>query len=290
MAAADCGLRGIAPGMCFVQRAEGQLIDWARKLFQAVNVVDMQHTPGRYFKRIWRPGIDGFHRAASLLADPPRALNQAGVALALLIERFDEMSQFIEVDRRNLQVFSHRLRELLILCCTEIEASFRSVLMGSEGQTSEPKRLSTADFFRLCDPMHLKEFELELRQHDIEPISPFKTWDESRPTRSLPWYDAYNATKHDREQSLDRATLQHCIEALSAVVALFCAQFGIPLSQDWANEPAYGLNKWFGVELRDPDVSSFYIPKISLPHTQPAELWRIDARDLVDWSPERPFP
>ena|SRR5437899_563517 len=42
----------------------------------------------------------------------------------------------------------------------------------------------------------------------------------------LPWYDAYNAAKHDRESHFDKATLGHVITSLCAIAAMLAAQYG----------------------------------------------------------------
>ena len=52
----------------------------------------------------------------------------------------------------------------------------------------------------------LTEFEIILPLYPwLDPIWPFRGWDASHPTQSLPWYDAYNAAKHDRESHFDKA-------------------------------------------------------------------------------------
>jgi hypothetical protein len=42
----------------------------------------------------------------------------------------------------------------------------------------------------------------------------------------LPWYDAYNADKQDRESEFERATLQFAFEAVAACAVMIVAQFG----------------------------------------------------------------
>jgi hypothetical protein len=61
----------------------------------------------------------------------------------------------------------------------------------------------------------------------LSPISPFDGWGHTgRPSQDLEWYDAYNAVKHDRENSFERATLAHCFAAVSACFIMMVAQFG----------------------------------------------------------------
>ena len=63
----------------------------------------------------------------------------------------------------------------------------------------------------------------------LAPFKPFDGWGSmGKPTRELLWYDAYNAVKHDRENSFDQATSRNVFEAISACVVMIIAQFGLP--------------------------------------------------------------
>ena len=287
MHANDFGLRAISPGYAFTQKAAGSISDWAIQVFDAFEIQDTKLNPGQIYQRIWRPGIDGLLAVKSNLAPSESTLNQAGVALSLLVQKFETLSRFIELDIRNLKAFSHMTRELLIFCCTEIETSFRSLLRNSEHIDSE-KRLTTNDYIRLRDPLHLREYQTNLRRHDssILPFQPFKDWDTAKPTASIAWYDAYNAVKHDRENELHRATLGHCIEAFSAAAIVYCAQFSMPIGPDWAHEPSYGMNQWLSINLVDPDPTTFYVPLVTIPEDRMPELWVYDGRDTGTWKPE----
>ena len=51
----------------------------------------------------------------------------------------------------------------------------------------------------------------------------------------LPWYDAYNATKHDRHTAFKRATFEQMLDAVCGCLALLSAQF---LDEDFSSQPA----------------------------------------------------
>jgi len=77
--------------------------------------------------------------------------------------------------------------------------------------------------------MRLDEWGFILRNYPKtypNEIYPFKRWDQASPTKSLLWYDAYNATKHDREDNLDKATFENVINATAGLMAMGIAQFG----------------------------------------------------------------
>jgi hypothetical protein len=139
----------------------------------------------------------------------------------------------------------------------EVEAALSAVLR-SNGYPE--RRWSTQDYVKLRDPMHLTdyEFRLTLFPH-IRPFAPFSSWSNSQPTQSLSWYHAYNLTKHDRERHFREATLEHAIHAVSAVVALFYAQFGWlkPNADQFhffsvLKLPTFPLEEYYLWERRDP--------------------------------------
>lgn len=61
-------------------------------------------------------------------------------------------------------------------------------------------------------------------------ICPFKNWKSDNPTKSLDWYNRYNAVKHDRETEFPKATIQSLLEAISALFLLIYAQYGTNLA------------------------------------------------------------
>jgi hypothetical protein len=282
------GLWGITPGYAVVEKTSdgGDVQAWASAVFAASEIRSMQNPPGRCFRRLWRPGLDGIENVKVSLAPSDSVLNQAGMALALLLRKLDDLAGFVEFDSRNLQTFSHRTRELLILSCTEVEASLRAELKAWDPNLGTRDRLNTNAYYRVCDPLHLREYRAELRHFSSVPaFEPFVNWDLARPTTSLPWYHAYNAVKHDRETALHRATLQHCLEATAAAAIIFCAQLSIPITGDF-HEPAFEVNRWFSIRLVDPDPSSFYVPPVRVQDRQIPGLLLFDGRGTAAWVPE----
>lgn len=286
MYAFPTGLRAVAPGIAFTEKANGTITDWVSRVFAADRIQEMSRLPGECSKLLWRPGLDGYESVSRYLVPDNAIMSEAGVALSLLLSKFDDVALFVQPDARNLDVFGHQLRELLILACTEVETSLRGVLALSDPAISADSRLTTKDYYKLCDVLFLREYSFELRHYPMLPkVRPFLSWDEAKPTKSLGWYDAYNAVKHDRTNSLHRATLKHCIEAVAAATAVYCAQFSIPVSADWMHEPSFEANDWFRIELIDPDPATFYVPAVRLPSNRAPELWMFDGRNTGTWKP-----
>ena len=135
------GLRGISPGICFTQKAEGELASWVSTTFDAQHIQTTSLLPGQCFKLLWRPGLVSRDDVMNHLVSDKSVISEAGVALSLLLSRFDDVAQFIQPDARNLNVFSHQLRELLILAGTEVETSMRGVLAASNKSITHETRL-----------------------------------------------------------------------------------------------------------------------------------------------------
>jgi len=91
----------------------------------------------------------------------------------------------------------------------------------------------------------------------IDQLTAFRGWDAARPTRSLPWYDADNKTKHDRTRHFEEAMLATCLSAVATHVVLFCARWGPFFLLDGQGPLSSLVNQLFKIELNDPNVTSF---------------------------------
>ena len=80
------------------------------------------------------------------------------------------------------------------------------------------------DYKKINVSHRLSSYEIKLPywhgSHDIR--KPFLSWASGE---SLPWYKAYNATKHDRHESFHLATFNQMIEAMGGLVITLSAQF-----------------------------------------------------------------
>lgn len=186
--------------------------------------------PGHYYPRIARPNDQHTNDSPGMY--PGEIADQDIIALgrgqlSVLTRLLDRICETIHPEKSNLQVFGHEIRNLLILACTEVETHWRGVLVANG---VSKKRYSTNDYVKLISAMRLNEYSITLPSYPwLSPFSPFRTWGTTgKPTQELPWYDAYNAAKHDRELSMHRANLQHAFEAVCGCVIMMAAQFGWP--------------------------------------------------------------
>lgn len=128
-------------------------------------------------------------------------------------------------NRKNFEVYGHSIRNLLILACTEVDCLLKDIII----KIYDRKECiySTKDYVSLLPLLHLNEYEVTFSHYpSLGAFTPFLNWDKSKPTKSISWYDAYNAVKHDREQAFDQATLKNCICAVVAVGIILAAIYG----------------------------------------------------------------
>jgi len=197
------------------------LKSWILALFGDREPIESDYRPGTAYKRISLPLNTGGSLHNTIDA---RAMTQSFVALKLLLTKMQDAFETVEPGQLNLQTYGHKIRELLLLAAMEVEASWAAVLKAN-GYTGD--RLTTRDYVKLLAPMLLDSFTLTLRSYPEFPgVNPFKGWTAQSPTKSLGWYDAYNQTKHSREECLGLATLERAVSAVGAAAVMFYAQFG----------------------------------------------------------------
>jgi hypothetical protein len=174
--------------------------------------------PGVYVPRVYR-GPE----------HPPADVGALGASVVVargLLTRMRAIFHVVEPARVQAGVFGHELRQLLILACNEVESAWQAVLEHNE--YSSKSRWTTDDYVQLLEPLKLAEYTLELTLYpSYGDVRPFLAWTRiGGATKSLPWYAAYNLTKHNRERALCVASLDHVISAIAAAVIMIEAQFG----------------------------------------------------------------
>jgi hypothetical protein len=233
-------------------RLHPEPIRWGRSLLE----------PGQYHARIQRqerrqPNKQRPHAylyPESLPMDELYASQcQSSLAAARgLFTQLDQVFRCIEPDTRNLAVFGHELRHLLMLACAEIESGLKAVL---KANGVIKNRYEMKDYRRLKAPMLLANWKVELRSYPKFPkMAPFSEWPDAGPPA---WWKAHNATKHDRELELASATLKSTVDAVAALYVVIAAQFGAEVLEDLGHQSpmrlaADGLPQW--------EPSKYYVP------------------------------
>ncbi|MEE9339827.1 MAG: hypothetical protein V3U87_17280 [Methylococcaceae bacterium] len=132
--------------------------------------------------------------------------------------------RFIKHDG-NFKTYSHRIYELLLRACTEVESLCKQVFDKNKVSLKKENIIRYSD---LSDPMRLHEYEVSCYGFDYPPFYPFSEFKNSkRCKRSPKWYRGYNSVKHNRSLKFEHASLGNAIQAVGAVYTLLVAQFGI---------------------------------------------------------------
>lgn len=171
--------------------------------------------------------------------------------LILLVRKLEIICQTVQPAPRTLDVYGHEIRNLLILAATEFEMHCRGILTANGSSASN---FNSNEYVKLADPLKLREYAIAFRNFpELQQVRPFGGWAKSDPSKSLAWYDAFNGVKHNREHEFERGTLRHAIEAVSACLAVFVAQFGpAALSAE--------MSSLFAIEFPTWSISEMYLP------------------------------
>ena len=187
--------------------------------------------PGKYYPRIARP-LDALVPAwePRLLWSQSFNVEKAYVAnarsqLTSLTRKLETICQTVQPSESTLAVYGHEIRNLLILAATEAEMHWRGILIANGAPRTT--KFNSNEYFKLVEPLKLRDYAINFYDFpDLPPFQPFAGWSRTDPTKSLPWYAAYNGVKHNREDEFKSGTLRCAFEAVAANIALLVAQFG----------------------------------------------------------------
>lgn len=235
---------------------------------------------GSYWPRIWRGRYSENDPLSTYNPISARSIYRADfvqsiVATSSLFSYLLEIFKHVEPATDNLSVFGHKIRELLILACTEVESAWRSVLEANSA--SNKRSYNTTDYHRTKSPLRLDQWAVALNDYpNIGEFSPFSEWNKEHPTKSLPWYDSYNATKHDREKNFSRANLKDLVCAMAALHIMQAAQWGPELF-----DPFHGnvVSPFFLTKWPDYGAADQYIPNVDATEKLLSRLYFDDQRD-----------
>ena len=226
---------------------------------------------GEYFPRVWRGYVGGRPFVDTLdLMDPFNVYGDeftgAVVAAESLLMEIKELFRSVEPDEVNDKAYGHRMRELLILLCTEVEANLVSVLKANfpakvAKVRDSGKYLNISDYQKLKDVMYLDKYLVRLADYKGRQYSPFRNWtSRGKSSETLPWYAAYNSVKHDRETNFRLACMENVLNAAAALHILQLAQWGSGLFG-----LLQGARKSVFVTVEQPEIQlgEIYVPVAS---------------------------
>lgn len=190
---------------------------------EAIELTELKN-PGYFYPRIARENL-AFNYVSSDFQQDIRAYSNIQNSL-------DDLFNYIEPSKKNFTAFGHKIRELLILACTEVEYLLLKLLVDN-GYTLK-KIYNTQDYIKCKDILKLEDFEVQLNRYpNLGTFKPFSSWNCSSPTKSIPWYDAYNAVKHNRGDNIAQANIEHLFNAVAAIHIILESQYGNRIFTKW---------------------------------------------------------
>ncbi|QCG89351.1 hypothetical protein [Azospirillum sp. TSH100] len=203
---------------------------------------ELEHQPGQYFPRMARPvlknygfnPLDHFPSDTFCPSDIDDINNLAIMRsqLNVLLSELDNICQYVHPDKGSMdKVYGNKIRNLLIISCTEVESCWKGVLKKNfynENEKRKNKNLIVNDYRKLCAPMRLNEYKISFPKYPwIGDFAPFTNWSADHENKVLNWYSDYNKTKHDREKHFSGASLENAFLSTSALFIMLIAQYGI---------------------------------------------------------------
>jgi hypothetical protein len=183
--------------------------------------------------------------------------------LHALIQELQRVCQVVQPEKANYDAYGHEIRNIIILACTEVEAQWKNIL-----EANSQKAKNRRDYVKLALPMKLGEFRAALPWYPwLDPIAPFENWVPTAPRikQFLPWYDAYNDIKHDREKNFAQAKLIHALTSVTACFVILCAQYG----WGFARRPEAAAEAFFQlIEAPKWEPTEIYVPPLGTTHKE----------------------
>lgn len=168
------GFWNVPTRLTIVDLKNGSLEDWVKREFGAEEIEEMEMEVGEIVKGVWRPSLYHYQDTYQALDITEQEMRLSENALRLLINKLDDIFLYIEPSPTSLHVYSHKTRELLILACTEVE-NFWQYYVDKCSLEGRSRRFTTNDYAKLCQPLHLKEYQFTLNTYaGLPAIRPFE--------------------------------------------------------------------------------------------------------------------
>ena len=215
------------------------------------------------YYRIYRPGIRhnafenptaGYERDDLFL--PKAERKSMLMAARLIFDDFERLFEFVEPHTSNENVFSHRIYELLLRTCTEVESCCKGILVAN-GLAAN----NMDDYKKIEQATHLSDYTVQYSNWFPSQyiIQPFASWATGG---SLPWYSDYNSVKHNRCQNFPKASLKNLLDAISGLLCIIHAQIGDAVQQVFESNIYFSSDDGIDVTVRSFQINPYQFPDI----------------------------
>lgn len=157
-------------------------------------------------------------------------------AFSMIQSDIIKLFEYVEPADINCLTYSFRIHELLMRVCIEVESNFKAILRENIfspsyksgprlGQPRSEKTWNIDDFKIINKTHHLDAYTVQLPfwKGSKGVMKPFENWASDLP---LPWYQAYNQSKHDRHNKFPAANLENLLTAFTGLFVVLSSQFG----------------------------------------------------------------
>jgi hypothetical protein len=214
--------------------------------------------------RAIKPGPQAGYSSWAYIIERDYAKNAEHYVRAFILIQNDLQAifEYLEPSDECRTAYSYRIHALLMRTCIEVEANFKAIL--EENTFTPPLRrsLNMTDYRKVDATHHLSSYEVMLPIWNGAPpiLKPFEPW---RSARGLPnpggvtlsWYQAYNASKHDRQEEFKKANLENLVMAVAALLVLISSQF---FTEDFsAGSRGFGVSG-YDYHPMDPSIGSLF--------------------------------
>jgi hypothetical protein len=150
-----------------------------------------------------------------------------------------QMSRYIEFCKPNLGVYSIELAHLLLSASSEVDVMAKCLCAQVEpkakpdninqyrdvlGRAAHRGQILDVTIVKVLVPRYGMDF------------TPWENWAQGK---SPDWWSSYNKVKHERNRHFDKATLQHVLDAMGALLILNYLYYRIEFNLDAKGLPGY---------------------------------------------------
>jgi hypothetical protein len=200
-------------------------------------------------------------------------------AFVLIQNDLQALFEYLEPSYECQRAYSYRIHALLMRTCIEVEANFKAILEENTFTSPSGRSVNMTDYRKVDETHHLSSYVVVLPIWNGAPpfLRPFEPWKACRGLPkpggiSLPWYKAYNDSKHDRHDEFKKANFWNLLMAVAGLLVLISSQFR---NQDFtAGSDTLGVSG-YDYHPMEPSIGSLFRIKYPDDWTD-AELYDFD--------------
>jgi hypothetical protein len=154
-------------------------------------------------------------------------------AFDLIIGDFKKVCEYIDPSDDNYAVYSHRLYELFIRVCTELESNMKAILRANGYKATNKingvQQWNTNDYKKLESVLRLSDYQVIINFWNNGrglKYNPFRNWAKGK-SGNLVWYQDYNEVKHNRDEKFYLASLENLISSICGLFVILFSQYGV---------------------------------------------------------------